>query len=305
VSTDPERADDTPRVAADRFDYQLHDVRSPELRRIDGHGSTLVGPPIENAYSDQPPPVDAHGRAIERLPLASGDWEQFDPPLDEQGQIIAHLTVDDYVRKYVEMALAEAVHEALEWTRVDGRPYLDPHGPSQDRIHRAVKRQQNLYGARAENGHPPGRRVGRTMYFEEGPVRAFYRDHLERKRAHLTRPSSGGDPDELLDVAAAAKLLGYKSDSTIRSYLARGEHFPAPDHVEPWGHRRRRWRRRTLLAFAAARTGPGRGRSVATALHPAVSQPGPESTTTPPPGSGHLDDPTRPPIPTDEGSEQP
>lgn len=140
MSTDPEpEDDDTWRVAADRFDYQLHYVRSPDRRRIDHHGCTLTGPSTENAYNDQPQPVDVHGHPVERLHLAPGGWEEPDPPLDEDGRIIADPTVEDYLRKYVGMAVAESVHEALEWTRVDSRPYLDPHGPAQNRIHRAVE----------------------------------------------------------------------------------------------------------------------------------------------------------------------
>lgn len=105
MSSDPEPEDDDAwRVAAGRFDYQLHYVRSPDPRRIDHYGGTLIG-----------------------------------PPLDHDGRILADPTVEDYVREYLGMAVAELVHEALEWTRVDGRPYLDPHGLAEDRIHRAVE----------------------------------------------------------------------------------------------------------------------------------------------------------------------
>lgn len=145
---------------------------------------------------------------------------------------------------------------------LDGRTWIS-RAAIERQIGLSVQRQMNLYTARAQNGHPPSRRVGRFVYFEQEPVLAFYRKHLERKRSSLTRVTPGGNPDELLDVAGATQLLGYRSTSTIRGYLARGEHFPHPDHVEalPSGRQRRSWRRRTLLNFAADRTGPGPGRA--------------------------------------------
>lgn len=147
---------------------------------------------------------------------------------------------------------------------IDGRTWIS-RVAIERQVGLSVQRQMNLYTARVQNGHPPGRRVGRFVFFEQEPVLAFYRAHQYRKRAGLTRPAHGGDLDELLDVAAATKLLGYRSTSTIGAYLARGEHFPDPDHGEtlPSGRQRRWWSRRTLLAFAADRTGPGPGRAAA------------------------------------------
>lgn len=51
-----------------------------------------------------------------------------------------------------------------------------------------------------------------------------------------------GDPDELLDVAAAADELGIGA-STIRAYISRGQ-WPAPDD-ETYG---KRWKRSTIAS---------------------------------------------------------
>ncbi len=65
-----------------------------------------------------------------------------------------------------------------------------------------------------------------------------------------------------MNTTEAARVLGFAGRSTIESYLARdGDYFPAADDTEPLsgGRVRRRWKRRTLWEFAAARSRAGRG----------------------------------------------
>jgi len=76
----------------------------------------------------------------------------------------------------------------------------------------------------------------------------------DRKRAALTPVDRSGDPDELLNSAQAARVLGYQGpDSLHPDFLA------LADDVEqlPSGNQRRRWRRRTVWTYAENRTGRG------------------------------------------------
>jgi hypothetical protein len=126
----------------------------------------------------------------------------------------------------------------------------------------SVQAQKNLYHLRAENGHPEGVRIGRSLYFDEERIMAFYRGRLEGFRSALTEVDRSGDPDELLGIAEATRLLGFTSTSTIRGYLSRNEgYFPDPDEADdlPAGGVRRWWKRRTLWRFADQRSGRGRG----------------------------------------------
>lgn len=148
---------------------------------------------------------------------------------------------------------------------IDREPHVN-RGEIRRRTGMSEQAQANLYAQRATNGHPEGRRLGRDLLFPEAAVLEWHEQRVARKRAGLSLVDHTGDPDELLDVAGATKLLGYTSNSTIRGYLARNDddYFPTPDDVEtlPSGRLRRRWRRSTLWAFAAERTRPGRaGRS--------------------------------------------
>lgn len=97
--------------AAHRVGFQLTYARSP-VPRVFSPG-WLNGPDIDNAYGGG---------------LQSGGWDSPDDwtlDLDEDG----------WVDRYATVAVREAVHEALEWFRADGKPWLDPHGPAEAEIH--------------------------------------------------------------------------------------------------------------------------------------------------------------------------
>jgi hypothetical protein len=101
--------------AAKRCDFQLTYDRA--LDRRDLAPGVLYGPLIPDAYRPEE--------------QAAGEWES---PAD--GDSI--LTEEGWINRYASYAVQEAVHEALEWFRVDGRPWLDPHGPADNDIYRLV-----------------------------------------------------------------------------------------------------------------------------------------------------------------------
>ncbi|GAA4554743.1 hypothetical protein GCM10023175_53350 [Pseudonocardia xishanensis] len=144
---------------------------------------------------------------------------------------------------------------------IDGEPYVN-RAEVRRLTGMSEQAQANLYAQRASNGHPEGTRVGRSLLFREYAVIEWHEQWAARKQLGLSTVDRSGDPDELLDIPAATKLLGYANDSTIRGYLARNDgYFPAADDTEslPSGRLRRRWRRSTLWEFADLRTRPGRG----------------------------------------------
>lgn len=105
-------------LAAARVSFQLTYARADRVRMFSP--GVMSGPSIPNAYGG-----DLN---------ASGDWEDGDDDADPY----ASRTEAEWIGRYANYAINEAVHEALEWFRVDGKPWLDPHGEDQDVIYGEV-----------------------------------------------------------------------------------------------------------------------------------------------------------------------
>lgn len=50
------------------------------------------------------------------------------------------MTEEKWFARFAKMAVNESVHEALEWLKVDGKPWLNPHGESERAIYDAVNK---------------------------------------------------------------------------------------------------------------------------------------------------------------------
>lgn len=121
----------------------------------------------------------------------------------------------------------------------------------------------SLYSQRANNGHPPAVEtdpVRGTLYFDEEQA---LRWHYTRRRVNPPRRPRhldlSGDPDDLITMTEAARILGYHGPATIRSYRARfAGYFPPPDHIHrtPSGRERKTWRRASIWAFGNRRAHP-------------------------------------------------
>jgi len=105
---------------------------------------------------------------------------------------------------------------------------------------------------RARFGFPAGFHHDGGEYFWLDDIETFRVAHLAAKRAELTKVDRRGDPKELVGSGTAAKILGYSSYRNLPKTL-----LDRPDREEalPSGRIRRRWFRRTVWAFADARTG--------------------------------------------------
>jgi len=150
---------------------------------------------------------------------------------------------------------------------INGRTAVDRAGAA-ELTGSAVPTIDYWYRTRDKCGFPervPGAGTGAWWYAED--LQRFTAEHQAAKKATLTTVDRSGDPDELVDAPAVARILGYTDPRGLRNSSV---WQPLLDHVAdvellPSGTQRRRWMRRTVWAIADARPGKGGGRRVGTA----------------------------------------
>jgi hypothetical protein len=131
------------------------------------------------------------------------------------------------------------------------------------------------YRNRARTGHPEkAGRIGRIDYWYDNEWTAWHQAHLEGKTASLTRVDRGGDPDDLVDAAEAARMMGYSGRDVIHGNRRLG-YFPEPDGYGTTARGRRAplWKRSTVWAAADSRPGMGGGHRPGTPGAPAKPHP--------------------------------
>ncbi|MFG2691625.1 helix-turn-helix transcriptional regulator [Streptomyces sp. NPDC048405] len=107
---------------------------------------------------------------------------------------------------------------------------------------------------------------GRKRFWRYDEVAAFFAQRAPKKRT-LPAAVLEADQDELLTKREVAQLLGYTRTSTIDAYFRdRPGYFPEPDEDIDGP----RWRRGTIVTWAANRPGKGRRGSVPAAALPEV-----------------------------------
>ena len=117
------------------------------------------------------------------------------------------------------------------------------------------------YAHRAATGFPEkAGRIGRTDYWFEDEVLAWLPAHAQGKLAALSGVDRSGNPDDLLDAEASARVLGWSGRDSVHAARRTG-HLPQPDEygTAANGHPAPQWRRSTLWAFADSRPGQGEG----------------------------------------------
>lgn len=116
-----------------------------------------------------------------------------------------------------------------------------------------------LWDQRADNGHPAwAKRVGRVLYWRAAEYDAWYADY---RRARGPQVRGGGDPDERVTLAQAARILGMDPTSITMYPKRPPEGWPEPVEVEqlPSGRLRRWYTRGQILRYARERrVGGGR-----------------------------------------------
>jgi predicted DNA-binding transcriptional regulator AlpA len=106
---------------------------------------------------------------------------------------------------------------------------------------------KSLWAERAANGHPePAHQAGKALYWDAGGWAAWYDGH---------QAAAPGEPDELVTLAEAARLLGL-AQSSVTVYVKRppvGWPDPAEEESLAGGRIRRLYRRSDILAYARHR----------------------------------------------------
>ena len=131
------------------------------------------------------------------------------------------------------------------------------------------------YRDRARTGHPEkAGRIGRTDYWYQDEWTAWHQAHQEAKIGSLTQVDRGGDPDDLVNAAEAARMLRYSSRYVIHANRRLG-YFPEPDAWGPAARGRPAplWKRSTVWAAADRRPGIGGGHKPGTPGAPAKPHP--------------------------------
>jgi hypothetical protein len=163
--------------------------------------------------------------------------------------------------------------EVVPIPAIKGRPVIS----RADMAARGVPRTtvDGWYRDRARTGHPEkAGRIGRTDYWYEDEWTAWYEAHRHSKIESLTRVDRGGDPDDLVDAAEAARMLGYARRNVIHANRRLG-YFPEPDAYGTTNKGRRAplWKRSTVWATADRRQGVGGGHKPGTPGAPAKPHP--------------------------------
>jgi hypothetical protein len=156
---------------------------------------------------------------------------------------------------------------------INGRPVIS----RADMASRGVPAStaEGWYRYRARTGHPEkAGRIGRVDYWYEDEWTAWYRTYKRTKIESLTQVDRDGDPDDLVDAAEAARMLGYASRYVIHANRRLG-YFPEPDAYgpAPRGRQSPLWKRSTVWAAADSRVGTGGGQRPGTSGAPAKPHP--------------------------------
>jgi hypothetical protein len=156
---------------------------------------------------------------------------------------------------------------------INGRPVISRAGMARHGIKRSTV--DGWYRDRARTGHPEkAGRIGRTDYWYEDEWTAWHRDYQRAKAGKLTEVDRTGDPDDLVDAAEAARIMGYSGRDVIHA-ARRAGYFPGPDShgTTARGRPAPLWKRSTVWAAAGNRPGMGGGHEPGTPGAPAKPHP--------------------------------
>lgn len=119
---------------------------------------------------------------------------------------------------------------------------------------------ERLWALREGNGHPaPVKTLDRVMYWDSDQWEAWYVDYKKRTQRREIQVDRGGDSDELLTLADAARVLGVAPVSIVHHPTRMPRGWPDPVEVEelPSGRLRRWYRRADIWTYAETRTAAG------------------------------------------------
>ncbi|MFI6984180.1 hypothetical protein ACIBSV_37040 [Embleya sp. NPDC050154] len=158
----------------------------------------------------------------------------------------------------------ELVWDAAEWDRwyrerqdTDG---LITRAGLEERHGLARSTLERLWALREDNGHPtPVKTLDRVMYWDSDRWEAWYAEHKRRTQRREIHADRSGNPDDLLTLAEAARVLGVTPVSIAHhpERMPRGWPRPVEEEQLPSGRLRRRYRRADIWTYADTRTAAG------------------------------------------------
>ncbi|WP_156313059.1 hypothetical protein [Micromonospora sp. HK10] len=122
----------------------------------------------------------------------------------------------------------------------------------------SVSHLDRLYRERDSNGFPERAADGRTWHRQD--IADYELPREQATRSARDSVDRSGDPDELVDTATAARILGYRDRSALAGnnpVWLRLQQQVDDESLTPSGRKRRRWKRRTVWAIAENRIGKG------------------------------------------------
>jgi hypothetical protein len=140
-------------------------------------------------------------------------------------------------------------------TTINDRLVLDRNGVA-DRLGTHISRVDAFIAGAPDNGFPP---PVEDRWYDTEDIDTFADAHDQQQRDTLTKIDYTGDPDELVNKADIARIVGYRSPTNLNksSLLDTLIELNQPEHntTTASGRVRMRWPRRTAWAAAEQRTG--------------------------------------------------
>ncbi|GGL15498.1 hypothetical protein GCM10010094_90480 [Streptomyces flaveus] len=172
----------------------------------------------------------------------------------------------------------ELVWDAAEWDHWyqerQNTTNLVTRADLQERHGLARSTLERLWALREENEHPaPVKTLDRVMYWDHDQWEAWYADYKKRTQRREIHVDRSGNPDDLLTLAEAARVLGVTPVSIAHhpKRMPRGWPQPVEEEQLPSGRLRRWYRRADIWTYADTRTIAGPHR----AKHPSRKPQGP------------------------------
>ncbi|RLK12678.1 hypothetical protein DER29_5962 [Micromonospora sp. M71_S20] len=122
----------------------------------------------------------------------------------------------------------------------------------------SVSHLHRLYRERSTTGFPERTADGRTWNRED--IARYEPPSNRIRRSTQASIDRTGDPNELVDVATAARILGYTNRSALHGnnpVWLRLKECPDESSASAGGRTRRRWKRETVWKIAEDRVGRG------------------------------------------------
>ncbi|MFE7665117.1 hypothetical protein [Streptomyces celluloflavus] len=137
---------------------------------------------------------------------------------------------------------------------IDGRRY-ETRSELAARHHVTPRTLSTLWTHRADNHHPPAKKINGTLHWDADTYDQWLPQHWTPRRRHTADQDQAAVPAGLHGPAEFARLCGHADTSTISGWIDNPPPgFPAPNHWQPLpsGRRRPYWTTERMRPWAEA-----------------------------------------------------